>query len=70
MAISTKGWAKWLNKHKTYDTYNAHPNAVKGLCDTPGTKEKFEKLSKAKNLVLLTKALIGGKCEATFFTLQ
>ena len=67
MTIFTKGWIKWLNKHKTYETYNAYPIAFKGIYNAPKVKNNFKDLSKAKNLVLLTKALMGGKCQATFF---
>ena len=63
---STDGWAKWLNTHNTYNTYNAHPSKVKDLCNDTDPSTNFEKLTNSKNIVLLSKAPMGGKCQATF----
>jgi len=68
MKISNIGWTKWLNDHATYDTYNAHPARVQKIC----TKESvamtnFEELTKCKNIILLTTAPMGAKCQATFY---
>ena len=66
MKSPIEGYTKWLNDHATYDTYNTHPIAVKTLCDVTDTTENFDKLSKAKSLVLLTKAPMGEKFKNTF----
>ena len=59
--ITTEGWAKWLNNHSTYNTYNAHPSKVKDLCNDADPSINFEKLTSSKNIVLLSKAPMGGK---------
>ena len=66
VTFSVDTWAKWLNNHETYATYNALPKEVTQLCDSADAVANFDKLSKAKNLVMLTKAPMGGKCQATF----
>ena len=66
VTLSVDTWAKWLNTHETYATYNALPKEVTKLCDGTDAVANFDKLAKAKNLVMLTKAPMGGKCQATF----
>ena len=63
---SVDTWAKWLNNHETYATYTALPKEVTELCNGADAITNFEKLARAKNLALLTKSPMGGKCQATF----
>ena len=68
VTISNKGWIKWLNTHTTRQVYDEIPEKVMKLCNGPTSAiSKFEKLVQNKNLVLLTRAPLGKKCQATFF---
>ena len=62
-----QGWIAWLNGHKSRARYDSNPEKVTKLCDGSGTaKEKFVTISQSKNIVLLTKAPIGKKCQVSF----
>ena len=64
---SRVGWAEWLNQHETRASYDSIPDKVTKLCGGPNSNtSKFEKLVTNKNLVMLTKAALGKKCQATF----
>ena len=66
--VNAQGWAKWLNEHASRATYDRYPERVTRLLSDSGNPEvKFERISRNKNLVLLTKAPVGKKCSATFF---
>ena len=66
--VNGQGWAKWLNEHNSRATYDRYPDRVTKLLSDQGNPEtKFERISRNKNLVLLTKAPVGKKCSATFF---
>ena len=67
MKTSNATWTSWLNDHASYATYNAHPTMVKDICSSPESITNFEKLTSSKNIILLTKAPMGGKCQATFW---
>ena len=61
-------WLKWLNGHASRAVYDSNPDKVTKLCGgVANASSKFEKLSNNKNLVLLTRAPFGKKCQATFF---
>ena len=61
------GWTEWLNQHDTRASYDSIPDKVMKLCGGPnGNTSKFEKLVTNKNLVMLTKATLGKKSQATF----
>ena len=63
---ATNDWKRWLNEHPTAKTYDAHPDRIKGMLGNNGEKN-FESLTKMKNLVLLSKAQMGGKIQASFY---
>ena len=67
MKTSPASWAKWLNDHKTYDTYNTHPSKTQDICNETESIANFEKLTSCKNIVLLTKTSTGAKCQAPFW---
>jgi len=60
------GWIKWMDEHSTSNTYNEHPDKVAKICSSSSALGNFESLCKCKNLVLLTRAPIGKKVQATF----
>ena len=60
------GWVKWLDEHDTSTTYDAHPDKVAKICSAASALENFESLCKCKNLVLLNRAPMGKKDQATF----
>ena len=65
--ISTQGWAKWLNDHPTRDVYDKNPDKVMVLCGGPlSMPSRFKKLTENKNLVLLSRAPLGKKCQTMF----
>ena len=66
-AAATEGWTKWLNTHSANKVYDQNPDKVTKLCTGSTDIDKFEKLARNKNLVLLTRAQIGEKLKATFF---
>ena len=67
MKTSNATWTSWLNDHTSYATYDAHPTRVKDICSSPESTTNFENLTNSKNIILLTKAPMGGKCQATFW---
>ena len=68
MMNATNNWKKWLNEHKTNEVYNAHPDRAKSLCSSLDPAKNFEALTKAKNVVMITKAAVDMKIQATFTT--
>ena len=66
-SISPQGWTQWLNTHATRQAYDDNPSKVTDLCTGASAAEKFDKLSNSKNIVLLSRAPIGKKLQATFF---
>ena len=66
VSFSVDTLVKWLSNHDTYATYNALPKEMTKLYDGTDAVANFDKLVKAKNLVMLTKAPMGGKCQVTF----
>ena len=66
LAVSKPAWAKWLNEHSTRKVYDENPDRVALLCTGATPIEKFHKLVGNKNLVLLTRAQLGEKLQATF----
>ena len=68
MTITSKaGWADWLNKHSTKDTYDSIPDKVTNMCiGHLSAVSRFDKLVNAKNLVLLSQSSLSKKLQATF----
>ena len=57
-----------MNNHAARYAYDKNPTKVCKLCSGPGDPvAKFKLLVENKNLVLLTKAAFGNKCQATYF---
>ena len=57
-----------MNNHAARHAYDENPTKVCKLCSGPGDPvAKFKSLAENKNLVLLTKAAFGKKCQATYF---
>ena len=46
-----EAWRKWLTDHETRGVYDEHPKRVTDLCKEGSAVEKFETLSKSKNVV-------------------
>ena len=67
MTISTEGWKKWLQEHSTNANYNKIANKIKGICNNASHTVNFESLVQHKTIVLLTKAPLGAKIQASFF---
>ena len=66
--VTNEGFKGWMNSHPARKAYDSNPAKVCKLCSgqtDPVTK--FKTLAENKNLVLLTKASFGRKCQATFF---
>ena len=65
---STQGWKEWLNTHATRPVYDSNFDKVTKLCTgITDNQAKFEKLTNNKNLVVLSRAPLGKKCQATFY---
>ena len=62
-----EAWRKWLTDHETRGVYDEHPKRVTDLCKEGSAVEKFETLSKSKNIALLTKASMGARLQTTFY---
>ena len=57
-----------MNNHTFSHAYDKNPTKVCKLCSRQGDPvTKFKLLAENKNLVLLTKAAFGSKCQATYF---
>ena len=68
VVISNEGWIKWSNTYSSRKVYDDIPEKVMKLCNGPNSAiYKFEKLVQNKNPVLLARATLGKKCQATFF---
>lgn len=66
--LTTQSWDKWLNGHPARAVYNANPDKVMSLCNgQTDSVLQFKRLVENKNLVLLSWASLGGKCQATFY---
>ena len=65
-AISNTSWTKWLNDHATSQVYVGNPTKVIKLLTRSSDSAGFNHLAMNKNLVLMTRASLGKKTQATF----
>ena len=63
---TTSGWQRWLNNHPSAPVYNSRPDRIKAMV-AHSPARNFKSLSETNNLVLLTKAQMGGKVQASFY---
>ena len=65
---SSTGFKEWLNNHTARFVYDKNSTKVYKLCSyLEDPVARFKLLTENKNLVLLTKAAFGNKCQATYF---
>ena len=64
---STDTWTKWLNEHASRAVYDENPEKVEDVINPAKALESYRTLTLSKNLVLLSRAAIGKKAQATFY---
>ena len=68
MTTTPSPWIKWLNDHPSRKVYDENPEKVSKLIHGTGfCTTKFGTLATNKNLVVLSRAQIGRKLQATFY---
>ena len=60
-------WEEWLSNHPSDTAYDSRPKEVAKLCSLTDEVKNYDILSKSKNIVLLTRAPMREKFQATFF---
>ena len=66
--MTSSPWIKWLNEHPSRDVYDKNPEkVVKLVSSLGGGPAKFNTLANNKNIVVLSRAQIGKKLQASFF---
>ena len=63
----TPTWENWLDSHHTAAAYDENPTVVMGLANGGSSKEIMDKVSKCKNVVVLTLAPMGKKLQDSFY---
>ena len=64
--VSNNNWETWLNNHATRKVYDANPTKVVKLLTGSSDSAGFDHLATNKNLVLISRAILGKKIQATF----
>ena len=65
--ISNISWTNWINNHATCSVYDANPTKVVKLLTGSSVSAGFDHLATNKNIVLLSRASLGKKIQATFY---
>ena len=65
--VSNISWTNWLNNHATRSVYDTNPTKIITLLTGSSVSAELDHLATNKNNVLLSRASLGKKVQATFY---